>query len=672
MIERTGVKIKKPSIFPSFPTFAIFFICNLAIVILLSGCEFWDLSYKDSQGLMDGDQDKPICQSGQTGCDGTWTTSCQGGVWVRVSDCAISDKICVEGSCVHPADGDEESQADGDVESVDGDEESNPDGDLDSDLEDVDIDLDPDPDPEIDEEEQESGNDCASGPCCDNGHWVVEGGACVSGRDAFDCTSDTCDAAHACSVHTLMEDFCLIEEVCYDEFEDKPGFQCTWCDPINAPTGWTDKPETENCEDGEPCTYDDHCSGVGTCLTGTPITCGDDPGICSARRSCNGTSECTVTYADDQTACETDDLDCTDDTCDGEGNCDHIRQEEYCLIDNACHADGADEPGNECRYCDTVYSTSVWRNKSNGLGCGSFDQCVSGECLDCHNVSGCSDLSDDGLECSEPACVGNMCVHDLDAHDGELCGDDSDTECTDPDTCDAQGVCQLNHEPVTTSCNDGVACTHTDKCDGSGVCAGTLFSCNSHGSCNGTACDCDTDFGGTYCNQCASGYSCYPDCVNTFTCSGGICRDPATCFQWQQAPTGGTIMWGSAGTHCGSLDLSGTGWRLPNISELRSVVRGCGPIETGGACGVKDVCGPCGVGTACLLSSCHTSACNPPSCADAGSYWPAGLGGTGSWWSSSSTEDSPSTAWAVSFSLGLVGNYSIGNGYYVRCVRGGP
>jgi len=162
------------------------------------------------------------------------------------------------------------------------------------------------------------------------------------------------------------------------------------------------------------------------------------------------------------------------------------------------------------------------------------------------------------------------------------------------------------------------------------------------------------------------------------SCTDGVCTDPATGFQWQQTPTGGTMTWDSAITHCDDLTLDGGGWRLPNISELRSLVRNCGPIETGGACGVKDVCTPCGDATVCLASSCYTSAnCNPSSCADnggpTGCYWPQQLSGTCSWfWSSSTYVYGTYYAWYVHFYGGSVYFSYKTDTSYARCVREGP
>jgi hypothetical protein len=52
------------------------------------------------------------------------------------------------------------------------------------------------------------------------------------------------------------------------------------------------------------------------------------------------------------------------------------------------------------------------------------------------------------------------------------CGDPTDTDCDNPDTCDGNSSCVDNLEPVDTPCGDSTAtdCTDPDTCDGSGTC----------------------------------------------------------------------------------------------------------------------------------------------------------------------------------------------------------
>jgi len=161
------------------------------------------------------------------------------------------------------------------------------------------------------------------------------------------------------------------------------------------------------------------------------------------------------------------------------------------------------------------------------------------------------------------------------------------------------------------------------------------------------------------------------------TCNGGVCTDPVTGLEWQETPATQMMVWENAAEYCQNLVLNGTGWRLPNISELRSIVRNCTPIETSGDCGVKDVCSPCGIdaGNRCLAHTCWTEAeCNPPSCDEngkpTGCYWMEQLKGTCSWyWSSSSLEDYPNYAWYTCFNESYV-NYGLkAIKYNVRCLR---
>ncbi len=163
---------------------------------------------------------------------------------------------------------------------------------------------------------------------------------------------------------------------------------------------------------------------------------------------------------------------------------------------------------------------------------------------------------------------------------------------------------------------------------------------------------------------------------DSFACSNGICKDLMTGFEWQDTPTGGLMEWTTAKTHCQELTLDGTGWRLPNISELRSLIRNCTDIETSGVCEVKDVCSACGVNSddACLKSWCWSDSCAPDSCSDnggsSGCYWPEELSGTCSYhWSSSPVEDVYNLTWGVYFNVGRVRSNNVAGNYGVRCVR---
>ena len=136
---------------------------------------------------------------------------------------------------------------------------------------------------------------------------------------------------------------------------------------------------------------------------------------------------------------------------------------------------------------------------------------------------------------------------------------------------------------------------------------------------------------------------------------------------WQDPPSNDYMTWEEAISYCENLSLDGGDWRLPTISELRSLIRGCDATKLGGSCGVTDGCTD--------YADCWNDACcgceyleGPGS---GGAYWPDGMSGEVSWyWSSSPVADGDSGAWGVDFNDGDVGyNSYVDGGGNARCVR---
>lgn len=164
---------------------------------------------------------------------------------------------------------------------------------------------------------------------------------------------------------------------------------------------------------------------------------------------------------------------------------------------------------------------------------------------------------------------------------------------------------------------------------------------------------------------------------SALSCTGGVCTDPSTSLEWQQVQTSVAMSWHSANNHCQYMSFDGGGWRLPNISELRSLFRNCASVGSGGACGVLDECVPCGVSSddVCLDFSCYEQDdCNPTSCSnnggETGCYHPEEISGACSYyWSVSTLADEADRAWRVNFMDGYVGSGLKTAESYVRCVR---
>lgn len=114
-------------------------------------------------------------------------------------------------------------------------------------------------------------------------------------------------------------------------------------------------------------------------------------------------------------------------------------------------------------------------------------------------------------------------------------------------------------------------------------------------------------------------------------------------------------------TACGASDF-----RLPNIDELRSVIRGCPGTVTGGACPVHD-----GSTSADYTADCYCDTFGGSG--PGGCYWDATFGdrcGYGGWPYWSSSHSGPLTTWSVAFHTGnLINGFDAVDSYRVRCVR---
>jgi hypothetical protein len=181
----------------------------------------------------------------------------------------------------------------------------------------------------------------------------------------------------------------------------------------------------------------------------------------------------------------------------------------------------------------------------------------------------------------------------------------------------------------------------------------------------GTDTDADTDTSSGGCDE----------TIDTDSETPGEWVDPNSVLIWQDPPYGKGSCWDTAVEYCEAL---GNGWRLPNINELRSLIRGCPQNELGGECGLSD--------PDCLDVSC-AEACEP--CKPlvgpglCGCYWDEELNGfclpspeysNGVYWSSSkdTTEGNGGSRWVVDFSRASVDAYStFSMNRAIRCVRDG-
>jgi hypothetical protein len=316
-----------------------------------------------------------------------------------------------------------------------------------------------------------AGTGCDDGDACTENDQCDENGAC--GGDPMP-DGSACADQFVC-FQTECHHGCVIDGQYHDAGIRRPGNQCELCQPSESLTAWSPEPPDIACDDGNPCTVNDHCDGAGTCAAGTLVSC-------PVNQTCNpATGQC------EQAACVPDGDPCpTPDGTNSIGCCPNAQGI------TSCCCNGLEETG----ICDgTGYHC-----------CPASDVCsaMGSSCLD-------------GGECCSGACVGGFCGC---SNDGE-CEDDNPCAI---DTC-VDGTC--NHEPITEriECPGGV-CAGGECCPPGQACGGVCHPACDNGGDRLIANDCA-------CPECVDHAECDDDhpCTTDF-CSDGICRhawDPVGC-----------------------------------------------------------------------------------------------------------------------------------------------
>lgn len=193
------------------------------------------------------------------------------------------------------------------------------------------------------------------------------------------------------------------------------------------------------------------------------------------------------------TDCDDND-DCTNDNCNGGGVCSNIPT--YNPATECCDPTSGTvtliNDGNPCTQdaCDADTGTVDHTPEPAGTTCGNN---ADTECTNpdsCDGAGNCAANNEPpGAPCGVPTVTdcdgadtcdgGGSCADNLEPL-GTPCGDGSDTECTDPDTCDDNGTCLDNHALNGSPCDDGLFCNQGESCL-AGMCAG------------GSPLDCDDD-----------------------------------------------------------------------------------------------------------------------------------------------------------------------------------
>jgi len=291
------------------------------------------------------------------------------------------------------------------------------------------------------------------------------------------------------------------------------------------------------------------------------------------------------------------------------------------------------------------------------------NECIDNPC----NDNPCSDILN-----STCFITGGSFSCDCDSGNGYF-WNDSGTACVNPcdeDPCTPHSICwPYDWDRYSCNCEDGYfwsiyeeQCVNPcylnqnqNKCTDMPNSTGTCFDAANATSLNDYECECNE---GYYWNgsQCV-----LYECSSSNT---GPCQDSSTHYVWSK-------MYDSVSsresakevcTNLNSFNYGGfsSGWHLPTISELRTLIQNCSDTQMpGGSCGVRDDA------VVCLSNSCYSSSCNSCDYNDSGEH--SKFGDPAALWSSSRSANG---TWTVSFYRGsLVDTYTSWGRNNVRCVR---
>ncbi|MBO4698533.1 DUF1566 domain-containing protein [bacterium] len=124
------------------------------------------------------------------------------------------------------------------------------------------------------------------------------------------------------------------------------------------------------------------------------------------------------------------------------------------------------------------------------------------------------------------------------------------------------------------------------------------------------------------------------------------------------------MTWNEAQDFCKGLKFYGEEWRLPNIDELRELVRNCPATEPGGSCRVSDE-GNCLAGNCSTPKDSCTCERKPK---NRGFYSMFGDADYIGLWSSSTLSNDDKKAWGTVFYSGMIGTVGKEAKLYARCV----
>jgi hypothetical protein len=284
-----------------------------------------------------------------------------------------------------------------------------------------------------------------------------------SGRTDFTCTGSDAPAGTAC---TFDSDLCTVDtcngsgtcgsapKVC-----PQPSNTCQIgaCRSSDGACITQNKSSGAVCNDGNPCTQGEVCSGAGAnCNQGISFVANntpcDDKNTCTTGEKCNGAGSCTGgTNVASGTGCE-DGNSCTNNTCNGSGGCtisSFLANGATCGAFESCRTTGT------CLTLGNPAFASICTGQTpinEGAACSNFDPCNNGIC----QAGTC--LVRDQTQISGAVEDYNSCT---DASDCNAAGFVINLSCVDSGTCEACGdtACGTNENQTSKGLRYPCLCT---------------------------------------------------------------------------------------------------------------------------------------------------------------------------------------------------------------------
>ncbi len=225
-------------------------------------------------------------------------------------------------------------------------------------------------------------------------------------------------------------------------------------------------------------------------------------------------------------------------------------------------------------WCNTTTHTCVACLSDDVCG-GTTPWCDSAlhSCVECRTAGDC----DDTHECTTDICLAGVCSNNA-AADATACGDPTATECDNPDTC-LNGTCVPNFKGPGAACGDqGIDCKQDDGCDGAGTCVDAGFiadttacgdptdtECDNPDTCLAGACAHNYETAGIACGD--QGVECYAD----DSCNGaGVCTDNGSLPD--HSPCGGGFCMAATCVSLQSFKIAKSGWTSCLLDDTGAVL----------------------------------------------------------------------------------------------------